>query len=87
MFFIMRICILFIFSYSIFFQILAPFCELFLCFSLIRNTRKIFDTNVPASAITSINGIRVFSILWVILGHTFLTVGLSPFVGMCDRSL
>jgi hypothetical protein len=29
----------------------------------------------------------VFSILWVILGHTFLTAGLSPFVGKYDRLL
>jgi hypothetical protein len=66
-------------------RISATFCEVFLCFSLVRNTRKIFSTNVPATAITSINGIRVFSILWVILGHTFLTAGLSPFVGKYDR--
>lgn len=43
----------------------------FLCFSLIQNTSRIMDTNVPASAITSINGMRVLSMWWVILGHTY----------------
>jgi hypothetical protein len=69
------------------FPILAKLCEVFLCFSLLRNTKKIFSTNVPATAITSINGIRVFSIWWVILGHTFLFVLFSPVVGMYERSL
>ncbi|CAB4023741.1 nose resistant to fluoxetine 6-like, partial [Paramuricea clavata] len=58
----------------------SKLCEVFLCFSLLRNTKKIFSTNVPATAITSINGIRVFSIWWVILGHTFLYVLISPIV-------
>ncbi|KAJ7323148.1 hypothetical protein OS493_032152 [Desmophyllum pertusum] len=43
----------------------------FLCFSLIQNTNRIMDTNVPPSAITSINGMRVLSMWWVILGHTY----------------
>ncbi|XP_028392817.1 nose resistant to fluoxetine protein 6-like isoform X2 [Dendronephthya gigantea] len=55
-------------------------CEVFLCFSLIRNTKKIFNTDVPPSAITSINGIRVISIWWVILGPVFLYFVLSPIV-------
>ena len=29
------------------------------------------DTNVPTSAITSINGMRVMSMWWVILGHVY----------------
>ncbi|PFX33018.1 Nose resistant to fluoxetine protein 6 [Stylophora pistillata] len=43
----------------------------FLCFSLIQNTSRIMDTKVPASAITSINGMRVISMWWVILGHVY----------------
>lgn len=46
--------------------------RLFLCFSIIENTRRIFDTQLPPSAITSISGMRVLSMFWVILGHTFL---------------
>ncbi|KXJ18551.1 nose resistant to fluoxetine protein 6 [Exaiptasia diaphana] len=45
--------------------------EFFLSFSLIRNTTQIMNTNVPPNAITSINGMRVLSILWVVLGHVF----------------
>ena len=45
--------------------------QFFLCFSLIKNTSRIMDTNVPASAITSINGMRVLSMWWVILGHVY----------------
>ena len=61
---------------------LAYCCEFFLCFSLLRNTKKIFNTDVPPIAITSVNGIRVISISWVVLGHTFLMFVFSPFIGM-----
>jgi len=44
----------------------------FLCFSLIQNTNRIMDTQVPRGAITSVNGMRVLSMFWVILGHTHL---------------
>jgi len=44
----------------------------FSCFSLIQNTNRIMDTQVPRGAITSINGMRVLSMWWVILGHTHL---------------
>lgn len=47
-----------------------------MCFSLIKNTRAIFDTTIPAGAITSVNGIRTLSIMWVILGHT-IAFGMS----------
>lgn len=43
----------------------------FLCFSLIQNINRIMDTKVPPSAISSIHGIRVLSMWWVILGHTY----------------
>ncbi|XP_068723591.1 nose resistant to fluoxetine protein 6-like [Montipora capricornis] len=42
-----------------------------LCFSITRNTSKIMDCSVPPGAITSINGVRVLSLWWVILGHTY----------------
>jgi len=44
----------------------------FLCFSFIQNTSRIMDTKVLPSAISSINGMRVLSLWWVILGHTYL---------------
>ena len=46
--------------------------KFFQCFSLIKNTNCILDTKVPPGAITSINGLRVLSMWWVILGHVFI---------------
>ena len=43
-----------------------------LSFSLYKTVPAIMATHQPANAITSINGIRVISMFWVILGHTFL---------------
>ena len=45
--------------------------QFLLCFSIIRNTSKIMDCTVPPGAITSVNGVRVLSMWWVIMGHTF----------------
>lgn len=55
--------------------------DFLLCFSLIGNTKKIFATKVPSTAITSINGLRVISMFWVILGHTFLFWMISTTAG------
>ena len=41
-------------------------------FSLYKTVPTIFSTCQPSSAITSINGIRVISMFWVILGHTYV---------------
>ncbi|CAB4021608.1 nose resistant to fluoxetine 6-like [Paramuricea clavata] len=67
------------FIHNAIFSILGIFRDFLLCFSLVRNSRRIFNTNVPATAITCINGIRVISISWVILGHMFLLFIYSPF--------
>ncbi|XP_068672762.1 nose resistant to fluoxetine protein 6-like isoform X1 [Montipora foliosa] len=45
--------------------------DFFLCFSLVKNTSSIMNTKVQAGSITSINGMRVLSMWWVILGHCF----------------
>ena len=50
----------------------------FLCFSLIQNTSRIMNTNVPANAISAINGMRVLSMWWVILGHTYAFQQATP---------
>lgn len=52
------------------------FVKFLLCFSLIKNTKTLFDTAVPPGAITCINGIRTLSITWVIQGHV-LVFGLT----------
>ena len=45
--------------------------DLVLSFSLYKTIPAIMATHQPASAVTSINGIRVISMFWIILGHTF----------------
>ena len=46
--------------------------DLILLFSLYKNVPLILATHQPPNAITSINGIRVISICWVIFGHTLV---------------
>ncbi|XP_066933870.1 nose resistant to fluoxetine protein 6-like [Clytia hemisphaerica] len=62
------------------------FLRFFLCFSIIRNSKAIFNTDVPSSAILSINGIRTLSIWWVILGHLIihLTSSDNPVIFLND---
>ena len=43
-----------------------------MCFSLVRNTKAVLNTNAPDRAILSINGIRTISMMWVILGHCYV---------------
>ena len=45
--------------------------DLMLSFSLYKTIPVIMSTHQPAHAISCINGIRVISIFWVILGHTY----------------
>lgn len=54
--------------------------DFFLCFSLLRNSRNIFNTDVTASTITSLDGIRVITMFWVILGHIFFVGKISGVV-------
>jgi peptidoglycan/LPS O-acetylase OafA/YrhL len=44
--------------------------EFVTAFSLFKNVPMILSTKQPPTAITSLNGIRVISMFWVILGHT-----------------
>eukprot|EP00795_Rhopilema_esculentum_P001737 gene1737-16222_t len=43
----------------------------YMCFSIIKNTKAILNTDTPSGAILSINGIRTISMTWVILGHIY----------------
>ena len=45
--------------------------DLILSFSLYKTVPAIMATHQPATAITSINGMRVLSMFWVILGHAY----------------
>ena len=53
-------------------QFLGLVKDLILSFSLYKTVPAIISTHQPVSAITSINGIRVISMFWVILGHTYI---------------
>ena len=46
--------------------------EFITAFSVFKNVEIILSTKQPPTAITSLNGIRVISMSWVILCHTFL---------------
>lgn len=48
--------------------------ELLLSFSVITNFRAICDRNVGADTLSSIHGLRAFSMAWVILGHTCIVI-------------
>ena len=61
--------------------------EILLCFSLVRNTKRIMDAKVPAGAITSLNGMRVLSMWWVILGHTTLFLVFGGNLGKYGKSV
>jgi peptidoglycan/LPS O-acetylase OafA/YrhL len=50
--------------------LLALLEELLLSFSLLRNFRAICDKAVGSDTISCIHGIRTFSMVWIILGHT-----------------
>jgi len=41
------------------------------CFSLYRNVPKLTSMKIGHGAISSLNGIRVFSMAWVVLGHVY----------------
>ena len=42
-----------------------------LCFSFISNTKKLFSTRTAKGPLACLNGLRVFSMWWVIQGHTY----------------
>ena len=50
--------------------------EFLAAFSLFKTVPMILSTKQPPTAITSLNGIRVLSMFWVILGHTFVWVSM-----------
>ncbi|XP_033626269.1 nose resistant to fluoxetine protein 6-like [Asterias rubens] len=46
--------------------------RLLLCFAFNRNLSKLMDTKQGDASVGSINGIRVISMFWVMLGHTVI---------------
>ncbi|XP_067685689.1 O-acyltransferase like protein-like [Haliotis asinina] len=48
--------------------------RILLCFSAVSNGEKILSVKRSPASISCLNGIRVLSMSWVILGHTFLNL-------------
>uniref|UniRef100_T1J952 Nose resistant-to-fluoxetine protein N-terminal domain-containing protein n=1 Tax=Strigamia maritima TaxID=126957 RepID=T1J952_STRMM len=51
--------------------------KIFLCFSFYTNALKLFNTEPRDSSLMCLNGIRVFSMGWIILGHCYATGALA----------
>lgn len=58
--------------------IFSVFCQMLLCFSLYTNGLKILDMSKKGGQLECLHGMRVLSMFWVILGHTYLRI---QFVG------
>ncbi|XP_072034489.1 O-acyltransferase like protein-like [Amphiura filiformis] len=49
--------------------------RMLMCFSVIHNFGKIFDISKQKGTLSALNGIRVISMFWIILGHTWQFLG------------
>lgn len=52
----------------------SSFMRFFKCFSVIQNTKSLFNTRAPKGTITCLNGIRTISITWIIMGHYVIMI-------------
>ena len=52
-----------------------------MCFSLPGNMREILNTKKPEGIIEAVNGIRVFSLTWVVIGHMLFYGDLYAAIG------
>ncbi|KAF2893852.1 hypothetical protein ILUMI_12321, partial [Ignelater luminosus] len=55
-----------------------PFTPVFLAFSVLTNGKKLIETINKSNQISSIHGIRVLTIMWIILGHKYTIGALLP---------
>ncbi|XP_063992304.1 nose resistant to fluoxetine protein 6-like [Diachasmimorpha longicaudata] len=53
-------------------------------FSLYTNGKRVLDTTVPRGTLPAIQGIRFFSMCWVIIGHEYVTLPLGAVTNMVD---
>ncbi|KAJ8911825.1 hypothetical protein NQ315_012555, partial [Exocentrus adspersus] len=63
---------------------LEPSNGILVAFSVLSNGRKLFRINKNSNELTCLNGIRFFSMLWVIIGHVFFMASESPVVNFID---
>lgn len=68
--------LLLIVKYSLFISV--TMYKLLNCFSLIKNTNYILNTNVGKTDLTYLHGIRVLSLFWIILLHFMFEIMLLP---------
>ena len=52
--------------------------KFFMCFAIQNNMAAIMNTRSPKGSITSLNGIRVITISWVIIGHVYMSIAKFP---------
>lgn len=57
-------------------------------FSLYTNLGKVFalqPVKAGSSTMTSMNGLRAMSMMWVVLGHSFIVTAAGPQINYFDR--
>ena len=53
--------------------------------SLYSSAKRIFNTNINPSSFPALHGIRTLSIFWVVLGHSYTSRSLAPFVNSAEE--
>ncbi|KAJ8922593.1 hypothetical protein NQ315_007623 [Exocentrus adspersus] len=58
--------------------------NIFVAFSFYTNGRKLFSTKKSADSLACLNGLRVLSLAWIVLGHRFMYLSFLPLVNLLD---
>ncbi|XP_018573256.1 uncharacterized protein LOC108912502 [Anoplophora glabripennis] len=53
-------------------------------FSFYTNGRKLLSTKASTDSVACLNGIRVISIMWIVLGHRYMYSALLPLINLVD---
>ncbi|KAK9498833.1 hypothetical protein O3M35_003389 [Rhynocoris fuscipes] len=61
-----------------------PGIKMVLAFSVTRNFNKLMSTKSSADTMSAINGLKVFSIMWVVLGHRYRYLLTMPIENLMD---